>query len=161
MQWFYCLPRKIPVAPSSKGEHLGYFVDLQSRVMPVPAVRTQKLKERIASLLDTGATARKIAGVTGTVSMGLALGPVARLWTRSLYQQVKLRQSWDRKIELTPESMRELHFWKSCLEEFNGQPIWPTTVSASLSNFSQFGAKFGSADLSKWSRDPLLVPKSQ
>ena len=46
----------------------------------MPAVRTQKLRERIVSLLDTGATARKIAGVTGTViSMGLALGPVARL----------------------------------------------------------------------------------
>ena len=80
-------------------------------MISVPAVRTQKLRERIASLLDTGATARKIAGVTGTViSTGLALGPVARLWTMSLYRQVKLRQSWDRKTELTPESMRELHF---------------------------------------------------
>ena len=84
-----------------KGEHLGYFVDLQSGVISVPAVRTQKLKERTASLLDTGATAKKIAGVTYIViAMGLALGPVARLWTRyrSLYHQVKSRQSWDRKI---------------------------------------------------------------
>ena len=36
-------------------------------MISVPAVRTQKLWERIASLLDTGATARKITGVTGTV----------------------------------------------------------------------------------------------
>ena len=43
-------------------------------VISVPAVRTQKFKERIASLLDTGDTARKIAGVTGTVIfMGLCI----------------------------------------------------------------------------------------
>ena len=125
------------MTPSSKSEHLGYFVDLQLGVISVPAVRTQKLKERIASLLDTGATARKIAGVTGTViSMGLALGPVARLWTRSLYHQVKLWQSGDRKIELTPESMRELHFWKSCYEEFNGQPIWPISPKCTVTSYS-------------------------
>ena len=80
-------------------------------MISVPAVRTRKLRERIVSLLDTGTTARKIAGVTGTVtSMVLALGSVASLWTRYLYHQLKLRQSWDRKIKLTPESMRELHF---------------------------------------------------
>ena len=28
-------------------------------------------------------------------------------------------------------------------------------------DFSKFGAKFVSADLTEWSRDPLLVPRSQ
>ena len=56
--------------PVQKSEHLGYFADLQSGVISVPAVRTQKLRERIASLLGTGAIARKIAGVTGTVIWG-------------------------------------------------------------------------------------------
>ena len=109
--------KKLSGTQFQKGEHLGYFVDLQSGVISVPAVRTQKLKERIVSLLDTGATARKAADVMDTViSMGLALEPVARLWTRSLYRQVKLRQSWNRTTELTPESMHELHFWKVVLK---------------------------------------------
>ena len=108
---FIVCPEKKQWHPVQKGEHLGYCVDLQSGVISVPAVSMQKLEDRIASLLDTGATARKIACITGTViSMGLALGPVARLWTRSLYYQIKLWKSWDRKIELTPESMCELHF---------------------------------------------------
>ena len=62
MQCVYCLSgKKAQWHPVEKAEHLGYFVDLQSGVISVPAVRTQNLKERIASLLDTGATARKIA----------------------------------------------------------------------------------------------------
>ena len=83
MQWFYCLPKKTQWHLVQKGENLGYFVDLESGVTSALAVRMQKLKERKASLLDTG--------VTGTVtSFGLALGPVARLWTRSLLSSGKV-----------------------------------------------------------------------
>ena len=86
--------KKLSGTQFQKGERLGYFVDLQSGVISVPAVRTQKLKERIVSLLDTGATARKTAGVMDTViSMGLALEPVARLWTRSLYTFSNLKMT--------------------------------------------------------------------
>ena len=46
---------------------------VQSGVISAPAVRMQKLRERIASLLDTGATTRNIAGVT--YFCGVALGP--------------------------------------------------------------------------------------
>ena len=47
-------------------------------------------------------TARKLASILGTlISMDLALGPVARLWTRSSYHQINSRQSWDREIILT------------------------------------------------------------
>ena len=115
----------------------------------MPTVRTQKLRERIASLLDTDATVRKIAGVTGTViSLALALGPVARLWTKSLYHQVKLWQSWDRKIEITPESMYELHFWKSCFEEFNGRPICPISPKCTVTSYS---------DTSSWGWEGCVV----
>ena len=85
-------------------------------------VKMLKHKERIVLLLDTGATAKKIATV---ISMGLALGPMARLWIWSLYHQAELWQLRGRKMELTPESMCKLHFQKRCLEESSGQPIWP------------------------------------
>ena len=48
---FIVCPEKTQWHPVQKGEHLGYFVDLQSGVISVPAVRTPKLKERIASLV--------------------------------------------------------------------------------------------------------------
>ena len=52
-------------------------------------VKMLKHKERIVLLLDTGATAKKI---TTVISMGLALGPMARLWIWSLYHQAELWQ---------------------------------------------------------------------
>ena len=67
---------------------------------------------------------------------------MARLWTRSLYRQVKLWQSWDRKIELTPESMHDLHFWKvvlkSLMDHLLGLP--PQNVQSLLTLMLVLGA---------------------
>ena len=64
---FVGFPEKSQWHLIQKGEHLGYFVDLGSGVISVPAVRTLKLRKGIVLLLDTSATARKIVGVTGNV----------------------------------------------------------------------------------------------
>ena len=40
------------------------------------------------------------------------------------------------QIELTPESMHELHFWKSCFEESNGQPILPISSKCTVTSYS-------------------------
>lgn len=57
----------------------------------MPQQRIKGLKERIGRVTrhkDT-ATARQLPILVGTVvSMGLAVGPVSRLWTRALYRNI-------------------------------------------------------------------------
>ena len=59
------------------------------------------------------------------MSMALALGPVTRLMTRSLYVVLSSRTAWCQRLELTAEAAVELKFWLHEIEKFNGQCIWP------------------------------------
>ena len=56
-------------------------------------------------------TARLVARIVGTiVSMGLALGPVARMRTRMLYMDISKASFWDQKIKLSEGAKEESFF---------------------------------------------------
>ena len=70
-------------------------------------------------------TARKVASLAGSIiSMGLALGPVVRMWTRAIYRVINSANSWNQKVDLSAEAAHEIKFWSECLDQYNGQPIW-------------------------------------
>ena len=56
--------------------------------------------------------------------MGLAIGPVSRFMTRSLYAALETRQAWCDLLGLSPEARAELRFWSASLAEYIAQPIW-------------------------------------
>ena len=58
--------------------------------------------------------------------MSLALGPVTRLMTRSLYSVLNYRTSWCQKLALSLEALDEVQFWLDNISQFNGRNIWPT-----------------------------------
>ena len=69
--------------------------------------------------------ARLLASVTGQIiSMSLAIGPVARLRTRALYEVINKQKFWSEKLPLSPLAHDEILFWQSSLPSFNGSPIW-------------------------------------
>ena len=69
--------------------------------------------------------ARQLASVIGMIiSMSLAVGPVARLMTRSLYALLNTRASWCEQLRIDSEARKELQFWVNELVNFNGQNIW-------------------------------------
>lgn len=69
--------------------------------------------------------ARLLASVMGQIiSMSLAIGPVAHLRTRALYDVINSRRFWSEKLSLSPLAHDEILFWKSSLPAFNGRPIW-------------------------------------
>ena len=76
--------------PSQEGVHLGFLVDLKKGIFTVPKSRVDKLKDLLKKLHGkTRTMARCLARVVGTIiSMGLGIGPVSRMWTRSLYANV-------------------------------------------------------------------------
>ena len=58
------------------------------------------------------------------ISLSLAIGPVACLRTRALYEIINGRRFWSEKLSLSPLAYDEVLFWKSSLSAFNGRPIW-------------------------------------
>lgn len=91
----------------------------------MPQQRIKGLKERIGRVTrhkDT-ATARQLPILVGTVvSMGLAVGPVSRLWTRALYRDILFAYFLS---QCSPRSNEG-----GAVEDCHCQPIW--TVNAMM-----------------------------
>lgn len=89
--------------PVQYGELLGFIIDLFSGKFIVPDRRVATFKDMLQHVLDCQffVSAHHIVRLTGSLSsMGLALGPVVRLWTRELYQSVQESSSSDKKFQL-------------------------------------------------------------
>ena len=113
--------------PRQEGELLGFIIDLKEGTFRVPNHRVKNLKMLLDKVTEKKfyTTAREVAKVTGSIiSMSLALGPVARLWTRALYRNSSSATTWDRKIILSIEGQKEIKFWAEEFDSCHGAPIW-------------------------------------
>ena len=87
-------------------------------------------------------TARFLASIVGKIiSLSLAVGPVARFMTGSLYALLNQRQYWNDQLTLDEGATAELQFWKSSLQGYDSQPIWrqPGAVRVIYSDASDTG----------------------
>ena len=99
--------------PSQLGELLGLVLDLQHRIFQVPAKRVEALKQLIDTIIDNHFTvsARCLSRLSGSlVSMDLALGPVLRLWTSSIYRGICQANYWDKPFLVSQDSQSEVLF---------------------------------------------------
>ena len=73
--------------------------------------------------------------------MHCALGPIVRLFTRALYQDIESRSTWHDAIKLSQNSLKELHFWKDNLITRNGFTFkhHPTTAKIIFTDASDSG----------------------
>ena len=92
----------------------------------MPPQKIQNLQKLLMALEGCPCiTAKQLASLVGSImSMSIALGPVARLMTRSLYTLLNNRHSWYERLQVSPEAREELQFWHKCIMDFNGQNIW-------------------------------------
>ena len=106
---------------------LGVEIDLELGQLTVPDSKLACLCELLQSLLGkTFVPAKVLAGVVGRIiSMSLALGPVTRLMTCSLYTILNSRGSWCMLLQLSDEAKQELEFWLAQVKQLNGQNLWP------------------------------------
>lgn len=113
--------------PTKRLIWLGFQIDLQDGRLTVPDQKVKalsKLMQQAKGNRSVQATA--LARITGkNISMALALGPVARLLTRSLYTVLNARSLWCQHLLLAAEATEELSFWLAHIDKFNGQNIWP------------------------------------
>ena len=86
--------------------------------------------------------ARKLASIVGQItSMGLAIGPVSRFMTQSLYAVLESRHTWCEQLVMSLETQNEIAFWEENLTEYKSQPIWhsPSAVRVVYSDASGGG----------------------
>ena len=107
--------------PTQRLQWLGFVVDLLKGHIEVPHERLSALQYKLDSACKVETLcARQLAGVIGTIiSMSLAIGPVSRFMTRSIYMLLESRLSWWDMLKITPDARQELEFWKASLADYN------------------------------------------
>jgi len=137
---FVAHPTKCQWAPSYQVSWLGFNINLEVGQIIVPMEKVHALQSLVTSAIDTVVLpARHIAKII--ISLSLAVGPVSRLMTRSLYAVVNERCTWSDVLALSPDALCELQFWKANLLEYNSQPLWcqPGAVRIVYSDASDSG----------------------
>ena len=124
--------------PKQEGEHLGFIVNLKEDTFAVLQRRITALQHKLVYFQTSSkTTARKLASLARTIiSMGLALEPVARMWTRAIYRVINSANSWSQKVDLSVEAAYEIKFWYECLDQYNGQPIRPINPQIKITSYS-------------------------
>ena len=99
------------------------FIDLLSGAIIVPRLKVEAIRNLVSSALGQGLlTTRLLASIV--ISLSLAVGPVARFMTRSLYVLLNQKQYWNDLLTVDEGATAELQFWESNLQGYNSQPIW-------------------------------------
>ena len=122
---------------------LGFNLDLEAGLISIPGEKIVALKTQLQEIRKgTLVKARKLASVIGKImSMALAIGPVSRLMTRSMYALLNTRDFWCQNLPISDVARFELDFWLSQVDNLNGQGIWhsPSAVRIVYTDASDTG----------------------
>ena len=132
-------PDKSVWEPTQCAEVLGFIVNLVDGYFRVPERRIVQLNNQLHTIQVNNyeTTAYGIAKLTGTIiSIGLALGPIARVWTRGLYRNLTPTTSWGEIVHLDEDAIREINFWVDSFAECHGQKIWLSSPLPEVMTYS-------------------------
>ena len=148
---FHINRRKSNFEPTQVGQWLGTIINTKNMTFTVPPDKLANLERGIHNLLEKRcATAKDLSRITGTLSSMLhAIGPLVRLFTRSMYHQIAAANSWHKLHPLSSEVSKDLTFWLSNLRHVNGFSFkhHPTTTKIVFTDASQYG--YGGFTVSK------------
>ena len=118
---------KSALEPMQVGQWLGFIIDTIKMQFRVPTKKIAKLKSNLDAITSARtATFRDLARVAGFInSLYLAVGPIARLFTRQIHSTIKDRSRWNCSFSISVPLLEELRFWFSNIEGFNGYGIQP------------------------------------
>ena len=129
--------------PTQRLQWLGFVIDLSLGQIEVPHEKLSRLLHKLQEVTQASQIpARSLASIIGKIiSMGLAVGPVSRFMTRSLYAVLESRVAWCELLTLSVEAQNELQFWAASLVDYKSQPIWrsPSAMRVVYSDASDTG----------------------
>jgi hypothetical protein len=119
--------------PRQRREHLGFLMDTSVRLrgvltgaFMVPVTRQERIIAKATEIKSSRRVmVRRLAKLAGdVVSASLALGGVARLFTRRLYALIETRDGWNSWVNVSEEVRQECDFWMTAPAHiWEGQPI--------------------------------------
>ena len=60
------------------------------------------------------------------------MGPIARLLTRQMYVVIESGSASEHTLRFSPALLKELRFWYSNIDSFNGYSLWPPPDSLTV-----------------------------
>ena len=125
---------KSDFTPKQRGKWLGVIIDTTTMTFHVPEEKIEKLKKSIISALNQNVvTPKELARLAGSLSaMHSAIGPLVRLFTRSMYHQISDAASWYQPLQLGPKATDELKFWLNNISHVNGFTFKPRPTTACM-----------------------------
>ena len=97
-----------------------------------------KIKKKLASMISNAlnqsfTTAKFTARIAGNIiSMGIAIGPLTRLFTRQMYKFIESRLTWHSIKEIDKLTKEELIFWHKNLQNANGFRIKTNKLTSKI-----------------------------
>ena len=147
---FLVAEEKCQWLPSQIVIWLGYVWNMITgtlRVTDERICRTENFLDDLISTIMSGnnlINVRKIACLIGQIiSMQSAIGNLVRLRSRSLYECVQRRASWDAPVLVSSKALDELIFWKENLRTLNGSNLHISSDSEKYLFCDASGAGFG------------------
>ena len=106
--------------PVQIGEWLGIFINTVRLTYQIPPRKVDKLRNSLQELVSDGySTYRDLARLAGfIISLSLAVGPIARLFTRQMHYAIQSRPSWDTRFVFSVPLLQELKFWLQNIDAF-------------------------------------------
>jgi len=106
---------------------LGFGIDSDVGVFFCPEARWIIFQALVAKLLKARrVTARQLSRVAGkAISFQLAVGKVARMFTRELYFCIETQGAWDFYFAAPSDVLQELRFWSGLTRLCFSAAIWP------------------------------------
>ena len=107
------------------------MIDTVRFLFKTPPEKVEKIESFIYSLLlKSTVTFREIAKLAGLIiSVTIAVGPIARLFTRQMYFTILNRKGWDSCFVMSPALIEEVRFWFHHIRLLNGFSIRPNFQS--------------------------------
>ena len=119
---------------------LGFILDTTQMLFSVPTPKLEKLMQSLRTVTERPtATPKEISRIAGQIiSMGIAIGPLTRLFTRHMYAFIDSRNSWFEHKTVRAPIPSTQRFWhkappldhKSYLFGHQRKRIWRVLVAA-------------------------------
>ncbi|XP_071149234.1 uncharacterized protein [Mytilus edulis] len=147
---FLIAEQKCNWQPSQTVKWLGLIWDICVGKVYASPERLDKLRNFLNHFLEKISSrncffkARLVASLVGQIiSMQAAMGSVVRLRTRSLYECIMQKASWDSPVSIKEKAFDEVVFWKENVEFLNGKELLDEKVCTSVVYTDASGTGFG------------------